>query len=132
MQFQDEIHFYTEIKSRKQKSLDMYDKIMKSCHPDEMFGKLQKLVDPQPDSDDEGKTPALKVSEMPVRKFFNNTFDARLSRAIFALTKKQTQNPDNVQFFTTEGMIKFVAFQLLDNPPDGEINQEHLADEDSV
>ena len=110
----------------------MYTKIMKSCHPAEMFENLQELVDPQPDPDNENKVPPIQVNEMPVRKFFNNTFDARLSRAIFALTKKQTQNPDNVQFFTTEGMIKFVAFQLLDNPPDGEINQEHLADEDSV
>ena len=54
-----------------------------------MFGNLQKLVEP-------GEDNKTQVNEMPVRKFFNNTFDARLSRAIFALTKKQTQNPDNV------------------------------------
>ena len=30
---------------------------------------------------------------------------------------------DNPEYFTTEGMIKFVAFQLLDQPPDGEMEQ---------
>ena len=61
---------------------------------------------------------------MPVRKFYNNTFNTLLNRAMFALKKKQMQNPNEMEYFTTEGMIKFVAFQLLDSPPDGEIQQE--------
>lgn len=67
---------------------------------------------------------------MPVRKFYNNTFSTLLNRAMFTLHKKQMQNPENPEFFTTQGMIKFVAFQLLDQPPDGEIEQR--VDEDSV
>jgi len=50
------------------------------------------------------------AAEMPVRKFYNNTFSTLLNRAMFALTKKQSQQPDNLEFFTTQGMIKFVAF----------------------
>ena len=61
---------------------------------------------------------------MPVRKFYNNTFGTLLNRAIFALYKKQSQTPKNPELFTCEGMIKFVAFQLLDQPPDGEIEQD--------
>ena len=37
-----------------------------------------------------------------------------------------------MELFTTEGMIKFVAFQLLDQPPDGEINQAEDGLDDSV
>lgn len=47
---------------------------------------------------------------MPVRKFYNNTFSTLLNRAMFTLTKKQSQQPNNPEFFTTQGMIKFVAF----------------------
>ena len=47
---------------------------------------------------------------MPVRKFYKNTFGDLLNRAIFALTKKQGQTPEDMELFTTEGMIKFVAF----------------------
>ena len=76
-----------------------------------MFENLQKLVE----SDDEDK-----AENMPVRKFYNNTFNTLLNRAIFALTKKQSQYPDNVEYFTTQGMIKFVAQELLENPPEAE------------
>ena len=69
---------------------------------------------------------------MPVRKFYNNTFGTLVNRAMFTLMKKQTQSPDVMEYFTTEGMIKFVAFQLLDSPPDGEIQQDMGHDEDSV
>ena len=71
------------------------------------------------------------AAEMPVRKFYNNTFSTLLNRAIFALTKKQSQQPDDRELFTTQGMIKFVAFQLLDAPPDGEMEQ-NMDDEDTV
>ena len=65
----------------------------------------------------------LPPRQMPVRKFYNNTFNDTLNRAIFSLLKKQEQNPKNNEYFSKEGMIKFVAFQLLDSPPDGEIDQ---------
>ena len=71
-------------------------------------------------------------SNMPVHKFYKNTFGDLLNRAIFLLTKKQGQTPDDRELFTTEGMIKFVAFQLLDSPPDGEIEQGDNYDGDSV
>lgn len=70
-------------------------------------------------------------ANMPVRKFYKNTFGDLLNRAIFALTKKQGQTPDDMELFTTEGMIKFVAFQLLDSPPDGEIEQGEGLGQDS-
>ena len=33
--------------------------------------------------------------KMPVRKFFNNTFDTLLNQAFFNLRKEQDKNPDN-------------------------------------
>ena len=62
--------------------------------------------------------------KMPVRKFFNNTFDTLLNQAFFNLRKEQDKNPDNNEYFTTEGQIKFVAFYLLDNLPDGEVRDD--------
>ena len=76
-----------------------------------MFDNLTQLIENNEEN----------ASEMPVRKFYNNTLGTLLNRALFALKKKQMQNPDNPEFFTTEGMVKFVAFQLLDSPPDGEL-----------
>ena len=65
---------------------------------------------------------------MPVRKFYNNTYSGLVNRAIFSLLKKQTQNPSEMEYYTLEGMVKFVAFQLLDSPPDGEIQQNMHTD----
>jgi len=45
-----------------------------------MFENLQNLIE----NNDE------MAAEMPVRKFYNNTFSTLLNRAIFALIKKQT------------------------------------------
>ena len=49
-----------------------------------MFGNLQELID----NDSERQN---NYANMPVRKFYNNTFNTLLNRAIFNLTKKQTQ-----------------------------------------
>ena len=57
-----------------------------------MFENLQQLVE----SDDEDK-----AENMPVRKFYNNTFNTLLNRAIFALSKKQSQFPNEREYFTT-------------------------------
>ena len=101
--------------------MDEYRKVLRTCDPNNMFDNLQELIENNEEN----------AGEMPVRKFYNNTFNTLLNRAIFALTKKQTQNPNDMQFFTTEGMIKFVAFQLLDSPPDGEIDQQGYGGDDS-
>jgi len=101
--------------------MDEYRRIVRSCDPSQMFDNLQNLV---------GDEKTANLAEMPVRKFYNNTFNTLLNRAMFALIKKQTQDPDDMEYFTTEGMIKFVAFQLLDQPPDGELDQAEEFDDD--
>jgi len=53
-------------------------KTFQSCDPDNMFSHLQELID----NNDE------QAVEMPVRKFYNNTFNTLLNRAMFALKKK--------------------------------------------
>jgi hypothetical protein len=62
---------------------------------------------------------------MPVRKFFNNTFGTILNDALFALKKKQSKEPDNLEIFTKKGSIKFVAMYLIENLPE----QEREADQ---
>ena len=57
---------------------------------------------------------------MPVRKFFNNTFGTVLNDAIFALKKKQSKEPENLEIFTKKGSIRFVALYLLENLPQQE------------
>ena len=61
---------------------------------------------------------------MPVRRFFDNTFKQRLNSAIFQLKKEQNKNPDVAEYFTTEGMVKCVAFYLLEDLPEGELIQQ--------
>lgn len=58
-----------------------------------------------------------KSKKMPVRKFFNNTFGTLLNDAIFALKKKQSKDPENMDIFTKKGSIRFVALYLLENLP---------------
>ena len=53
--------------------------MLQSCDPHKMFENLQELIESQDDN----------MSEMPVRKFYNNTFDTLLNRAIFSLKKMQ-------------------------------------------
>lgn len=77
-----------------------------------MFENLQDLIE---NNDN--------MHQMPVRKFYNNTFGTLLNRAIFELIKSQTQHPDNMEYFTTDGMIRIVAMTLINEPPDGEIEQ---------
>lgn len=98
--FKSEIKFYTKMKSQAKNKEDKYKKVMRSCDPTQMFENLQELIE---DNDE-------KAGKMPVRKFYNNTFNTSLNKAIFTLKKKQDQNQDDMEYFTTEGMIKFVAF----------------------
>jgi hypothetical protein len=71
-----------------------------------MFGNIIDLIE---DKD--------KTKKLPVRKFFNNTFGTILNDAIFALKKKQSKEPENLDIFTKKGSVRFVALYLLDNLP---------------
>ena len=112
-EFEQEVRFYTKMKSKAVGKGKDYEKRLKSCDPTQMFEHLLKLAE-----DNE------RNYKMPVRKFFNNTFDTLLNQAFFNLKKEQDKNPDNNEYFTTEGQIKFVAFYLLDNLPDGEVRDD--------
>ena len=109
-EFENEVKFYTKMKSKEMSKQKDYNKRLKSCDPAHLFENLLKLVE---DKD--------KNQKMPVRKFYNNTFGTLLNHAFFELQLKKEKNPDENEFFTTEGQIKFLAFFLLDNLPDGEI-----------
>ena len=76
--FQSQVNFYTKMKAQRQQKMENYSKIKHSCDPDSMFSDLQELIDKNEE----------KACEMPVRKFYNNTFGTLLNRAKFALKKK--------------------------------------------
>ena len=78
--FVEEIKFYTGMKAREQQKADEYKRILSSCDPAQMFGNLSELIENNEEL----------AAEMPVRKFYNNTFSTLLNRAIFTLTKKQS------------------------------------------
>ena len=65
------------MKAEKQARKEEYLKVMSTCDPSVMFSNLQELIE------NENET-----KHMPVRKFYNNTFNTLLNRAIFNLTKK--------------------------------------------
>ena len=79
-----------------------------------MFDKLLKLIE-DPDSN----------QKMPVRRFYDNTFKQSLNRAIYNLKKEQLKHPDIQEYFTLEGMVKSVAFDMLENLPEGELMQNN-------
>ena len=76
--FKSEIKFYTKMKAKAEGKKKAYAKVLHSCEPTQMFDKLQELIE----SNDGA------VHQMPVRKFYNNTFNTLLNRAMFALKKK--------------------------------------------
>ena len=79
-----------------------------------MFDKLLKLIE-DPDSN----------QKMPVRRFYDNTFKQSLNRAIYNLKKEQLKHPEVQEYFTLEGMVKSVAFDMLENLPEGELMQQN-------
>ena len=79
-----------------------------------MFDKLLKLIE-DPDSN----------QKMPVRRFYDNTFKQSLNRAIYNLKKEQMKHPEVQEYFTLEGMVKSVAFDMLENLPEGELMQQN-------
>ena len=112
-EFDDEVKFYTKAKSKEVGKLKDYNKRLQSCDPTHMFENMLKQVEEKDNN-----------QKMPVRKFYNNTFGTLLNQAFFNLKKDQERKPDNNEYFTTEGQIKFIAFYLLDNLPDGEVQQD--------
>lgn len=67
---------------------------------------------------------------MPVRMFYRNTFKDLVNMAVFGLKRKQMKEPNNQEIFTKEGSVKFVAFYLMENLPDGE-RKSMIDDSDS-
>ena len=68
-EFDSEIEFYTTIKSQQAGEKKKYNKRLKSCDPTQMFENLLKIVESKKDNN----------AKMPVRKFFNNSFDTLLN-----------------------------------------------------
>lgn len=99
--------FVKKIKKEHKSESDMAERI-ESCSNDRMFTNLLELIENKEDHE-----------KMPVRKFFNNTFNTLLNDAIFALMKKQEKSKSNA-IFTMQGSVKFVAQYLQDHMPESE------------
>ncbi|TNV84357.1 hypothetical protein FGO68_gene9394 [Halteria grandinella] len=108
-EFRHEIEFYTNKKLQSHKHHKKFLKRHHDCDPQSMFEGMLELL--------EAKDSHKK---MPVRKFFNNTFGTILNDALFALKKKQSKEPENVEIFTKKGSIKFVALYIMENLPQNE------------
>ena len=78
-QFEAQINFYTSLKAKAQATTEQYEQVLNSCNPSNMFEGLQEMLENNQE----------QSANMPVRKFYKNTFGDLLNRAIFALTKKQ-------------------------------------------
>ena len=107
--FCEEIDYYTQCKTKEQAKLAEYDRVLKGCSADSMFESCVKNM--------EKKTLNCK---MPVRKFFDNTFENLLNDALFALQKDQLRHPEKDEIFLKGGMVKAVAQYIFDHPPDAE------------
>jgi len=94
---------------------------MQSCDTDHMFENMSKYIE---NTD--------KNEKMPVRKFFNNTFDQLLNDAIFALqkTKFKATGDQALQLQYAEGQVKFVAEFLQNRLPEGELIPEEADSDD--
>lgn len=87
--FKTEIDYYTSIKSSHKKKEKETKHRHESSDPAHMFEHLLKMA--------ENKE---KNNNMPVRKFFQNTFENRLNDAIFALKRKQGKETESKHLFT--------------------------------
>jgi hypothetical protein len=105
--FKHEIEFYTNKKLTEHKLSKKFEQRHLDCEPQHMFESMLKLLEKKKNQ-----------KKMPVRKFFNNTFGTILNDALFALKKKQSKEPDNLDIFSKKGSIKFVAMYLLENLPE--------------
>jgi len=106
--FKKEVNFYVNKIKDEHDYIDEVGQRKESCDPNYLFNNLLKMIE---DKDDHEK--------MPVRKFFNNTFDTLINDAIFALIKKQSKSKTPF-IHTMQGSIKFVAQFLQDHLPENE------------
>lgn len=118
--FRQEIEFYTTKKLNEHKQTKRFEKRHHDCEPQSMFEEMLTLI--------ESKS---TLKKMPVRKFFNNTFGTILNDALFALKKKQSKEPDNLEIFTKKGSIKFVGLYLFENLPQNERDPDLYNSSDS-
>jgi hypothetical protein len=117
--FKKEVNFYCERKLKNKKKVKEQNERIESCDKQLNFEATLKLLE-----DEDGD----KIKHMPVRKYFNNTFDTVINDACFQLKKEQSRDPKNVDLFTTKGSIKFVAQYILENLPEYEQEIEGLED----
>ena len=116
--FKTEIDYYTSLKSAHKKKEKELKTRHESSNPSAMFEHLLKMAETKD-----------KNNNMPVRKFFQNTFENRLNDAIFALKRKQGKETESKELFTHQGQIKFIADYLIEKVPDGELVRDAM-DED--
>ncbi len=119
--FKHEIEFYTEQKDQVKKKEKKMRERMQSCDTDHMFETMSKHIE---NTD--------KNEKMPVRKFFNNTFDQLLNDAIFALqkTKSKATGHQALQLQFHAEQVKFVANYLQNKLPEGELAPEEQPEPD--
>ena len=106
-EFKNEIEFYTNKKLTEHKLSKKFEQRHLDCDPQHMFESILQLLEKKKNQ-----------KKMPVRKFFNNTVGTILNDALFALKKKQSKEPENLEIFAKKGSIKFVAMYLLENLPE--------------
>ena len=111
--FIQEIAFYTSIKTKEVNKQKEYQKILDGCGSDKLFENVLKCFEDKANN-----------NKMPVRKFFNNTFGILINNALFKLQKEQQKlmgkESENEELFKCSGMIKKVAFHMLDELPEEE------------
>mmetsp|Transcript_1043 Transcript_1043/g.1910 ORF Transcript_1043/g.1910 Transcript_1043/m.1910 type:complete len:313 (-) Transcript_1043:8-946(-) len=98
-----EIQFYLKKIKKENKKEEEIDERIEACSNQKMFENLIHQIEDKEEH-----------QRMPVRKFFNNTFDTKLNDAIFDLMKRQQKSKSN-SIFTMQGSIKFVAHFLMDS-----------------
>lgn len=109
------------MKSSQQKKNAEYKKILTGCEPDAIFAHMLQNIEDKKEN-----------CKMPVRKFFNNTFGIMLNDALYELQKRKEKDFDKPELWTHEGMIKLVAFHMLDRLPEEEaVVKDDNSDKDS-
>ena len=64
---------------------------------------------------------------LPVRKYYSNTFGRLLNDALYQLERHRKKYPELTELFKVEGSVQFIASYLLDNLPDNEKEQNKAA-----
>ena len=114
--FKREIKFYVKKIKKSHKIQDDIEERKDSCANEHLFKNLLDMIENKEEHE-----------KMPVRKFFNNTFDTLINDAVFALKKNQRKS-NNSQMYTLQWQIRFVAQFLQDNLPENEL--ENMSEDD--